>query len=72
MFRYKADPHDRTKTGPVQSKGFSRSSREAYLLKVFEPLTYYNIKLSARNRQGQGQEWEKILVAVSANDSKLF
>ena len=47
-----------------------RRSREAYMINVFEPMTYYNVKLSARNRVGPGRDWEKSLVAVSADDSK--
>jgi len=34
-------------------------------------MEYYNIRLQARNRMGQGLQWERQLVAVSANDSKL-
>ena len=33
-------------------------------------MKYYTVRLQARNRMGQGQQWEKQLVAVSADDSK--
>ena len=48
-----------------------RRSREAYLINKFVPLTYYSVRMNARNRIGPGGDWEKILVAVSADDSKF-
>ncbi|XP_047146188.2 fibronectin type III domain-containing protein isoform X1 [Hydra vulgaris] len=45
-----------------------RRSREAYLINMFVPLTYYGVRINARNRIGPGGDWEKILVAVSEDD----
>ena len=45
-----------------------RRSREAYLIKKFEPMKYYDLIISARNRVGPGFDWDRILMAVSAED----
>ena len=47
-----------------------RRSREAYLMDIFEPYTYYDVQVSARNRKGRGEPWVRILFTVSAKDSK--
>ena len=70
LFRYMTGPEDPTINTKINKLGFSRNAREAYLLDVFRPLTYYNIKLSARNRAGIGLDWFKVMQAVSAPDSK--
>ena len=56
------------KVGPLEWQSMDRRSREVYLIDVFKPMTYYNIKLSARNRARRGRDWEKQLVAVSEPD----
>ena len=70
LFRYMTGPQDPTINTRINKLGFSRNAREAYLVDVFRPLTYYNIKLSARNRAGIGLDWFKVMQAVSAPDSK--
>ena len=51
----------------------NRRAREAYMINIFEPMTYYDLKLYARNRVGRGDDyWEKIMMTVSADDSKLY
>ena len=70
IIRYRSDPHDKLPTGKIDQIGLQRNAREAYLIETFEPMKYYNIRLHARNRMRQGLQWEKQLVAVSANDSK--
>ena len=70
--RYQSDPHHKLPSSKISQIEVQRYAREAYLIKTFEPMKYYNIRLQARNRMGQGLQWEKQLVAVSANDSELF
>ena len=47
-----------------------RRQRETYLINRFTPMKYYDIRIHARNKVGPGIDWERILMAVSANDSK--
>lgn len=56
----------------VEQVNKDRRSREAYLMNMFQPFTYYDLKLSARNRVGGGDQWEIQKFTVSAPDSKLF
>ena len=60
-------------TTPVQKTiRKDRRSREAYLMGMFEPYTYYDVQVSARNRKGAGEPWVRILFTVSDKDSKWF
>lgn len=45
-----------------------RRSREAYMISDFEPFTYYDVRMSARNRVGPGEDFERILFSVGAPD----
>ena len=49
-----------------------RRSREVYIRDSFEPYTYYDVKVAARNRKGKGRPWFRVLFTVSAPDSKLY
>ena len=49
-----------------------RRSREVYISDFFEPYTYYDVQVAARNRQGKGRPWVREKFTVSAPDSKSY
>jgi hypothetical protein len=65
---YESDKERRKRKLINQKKSFDRRSREAYLIGIFEPFVYYDIKLMARNRVGPGNDWQRERVVVSAAD----
>lgn len=67
-----SDSAGESATDGAETVNKDRRSREAYLMDEFKPFTYYDLKISARNRVGGGEQWEIQKFTVSAPDSKYF